>query len=197
MRKKALGALTALMIAGLTTTANGDGIVKVSIGGEVLGVDLPASTVRSVQEVVSKMGGFSVYDKEAGKLSVEKPDVNILIVEAIQKTAKGDIVFSNPIEGWLDKDIPRNFGVFVEVDNAPPSKELTLKLVLVGPDGKIVDAKDPRKFDTSNKRSFYISQPFISTKLDQYGTYKVQLFMKRDEVSPFVIVGENRFTVGR
>ncbi|UFJ41856.1 hypothetical protein LOK74_04960 [Brevibacillus humidisoli] len=198
MRKQMLVALTTLMMVGLATTANGDGIVKVSIGSEQLGVELPASSARSVQEVVSKMGGFSTYDEKSGKLSVVKPDVNILLVEAIQRTAKGDIVFSNPIEGWLDKDIPRNFGVFVEVDNAPATEELTLKLVLVGPDGEVVDAKEkPRKFDTSKVTSFFLSDVFLSTKLEQYGTYKVQVLMKRDEVSPFVVVGENRFTVGR
>lgn len=198
MRKKTVAALTALMIAGVATTANGDGKLHVTLNSQQLSVELPAATAHAVQEVVNKMGGFSRYDEKAGQLSVVKPDVNIVLVEGIQKTARGDIVFSNPIKGWLDKDIPRNFGVFVEVDNAPVSKELAMKLVLVGPDGKVVEAKErPRIFDTSKVTSFYLSDVFLSTKLTQYGTYRVQVLMKRDEASPYVVVGENRFKVGR
>lgn len=198
MRKKTLAVLAALMIAGVATTVNGDGNLNVTLNGQQLAVELPASSARSVQEVVHKMGGFSAYDQNTGQLSVIKPNVNIVLVEAIQKTARGDIVFSNPIKGWLDKDIPRNFGVFVEVDNAPSSKELAMKLSLIGPDGRVVEEKErPRIFDTSKTTSFYLSDVFLSTKLEQYGTYKVQVLMKRDETSPFVVVGENRFKVGR
>lgn len=197
MRKKTLAVLAALMIAGVATTANGDGNLNVTFNSQPLAVELPASTVSSVQEVVHKMGGFSAYDEKTGQLSVVKPNVNVVLVEAIQKTAKGGIVFSNPIKGWLDKDIPRNIGVFVEVDNAPSTKELAMKLSLIAPDGKVVVEKGPRMFDTSKVTSFYLSDVFFSTKLDQYGTYKVQVLMKRDESSSYIVVGENRFKIGR
>jgi hypothetical protein len=104
---------------------------------------------------------------------------------------------SNPVKNWTDKDVPRSFGVFVEIDNAPVSKELVLKVVLVGPNGKVITSGDQRTFSTRSETSFYFSEPFISTKLDQYGTYKVQVLMKRDKNSAFVKVGENTFTVGR
>ncbi|WP_019120781.1 hypothetical protein [Brevibacillus massiliensis] len=196
MKKKVIPILMALMIAGVSTAANGDGIVKVSVGGEQVGVELGASSVSSVQEIVDRLGAFSNYDRDSGKLEVEKPAVNVLVLEGVQKRSR-DVILSNPVKNWTDKDVPRSFGVFVEIDNAPVSKELVLKVVLVGPNGKVITSGDQRTFSTRSETSFYFSEPFISTKLDQYGTYKVQVLMKRDKNSAFVKVGENTFTVGR
>ncbi|MFM1654759.1 hypothetical protein ACI7RC_22065 [Brevibacillus sp. B_LB10_24] len=196
MKKKVIPILMALMIAGVSTAANGDGIVKVSVGGEQVGVELGASSVSSVQEIVDRLGAFSNYDVDSGKLEVEKPAVNVLVLEGVQKRSR-DVILSNPVKNFTDKDVPRSFGVFVEVDNAPVSKELVLKVVLVGPNGKVVAGGDERTFSTRSETSFYFSEPFISTKLDQYGTYKVQVLMKRDKNSAYVKVGENTFTVGR
>lgn len=197
MKKRWITALATLMVAGVATTALGEGILKISIDSEKVGAELPASSASAVQTLVEKMGGFSTYDSETGKLVVEKPNVNMLVLEGIQQYRNKDLVFTNPIKGWLDKDIPRSFGVFVEVDNAPVSNELILEVRLVGPNGRVIDAGKERTFSTRSSRSFYFSQPFISTKLDQYGIYKVQLWMKRDKRSPYTLVGENRFTVGR
>ncbi len=197
MKKIALMALTTLMIAGVSSTAIGDGSVDVTIDKIRTGVEVPASSVGSVQDIVEKMGGFTYYDKKSGKLTVEKPEVNLLILEGIQQYRNKDIVFSNPIKGWTDKDIPRSFGVFAEIDNAPVSKELKCKVVLIGPNGKEVDSGKEHTFSTKYGTSFYFSEPFISTKLGFYGTYKVQLLMKRSKDEPYAVVGENSFTVGR
>lgn len=197
MKKKAMTVLAALMITGVTTTAIGDGSVDVTIDNARTKVDLPASSVDSVQDLVESLGAFTDYDKKSGKLNVEKPEVNLLVLEGIQQTRNKALVFSNPIKGWSDKDIPRSFAVFVEVDNAPVSKDLICKVVLVAPNGKVVDSGKELTFSTKNGTSFYFSEPFISTKLEYYGTYKVQLQMKRTKSDDFTVVGENTFVVGR
>ncbi|MGD8189960.1 hypothetical protein ACQCN2_08255 [Brevibacillus ginsengisoli] len=197
MKKLALMALTSLMIVGVSTTALGDGSLDVLVDKTRTHVELPASSVESVQDLVDKMGGFTSYDKKSGKLIVETPRVNMLVLEGIQQVRNKGLVFTNPIKGWTDKDIPRSFGVFVEVDDAPVSKELECQVVLIAPNGKELDSGKQQKFSTINGNSFFFSEPFISTKLPYYGTYKVQLKMRRSDKDPYTIVGENSFTVGR
>ncbi|MGE5704031.1 MAG: hypothetical protein ACM32O_16025 [Clostridia bacterium] len=197
MKKAAIVAFATMIVAGAATQAFGDGNLKISIDGNKLDKGFAASEVQSVKELVNGLGGLSVYDKKSGKIQVEKPDVNVMILEGIQQYKNKNIVFSNPIQGYGDKDVPRSFNVFVDVDNAPVSKELKVRLVLVGPDGNIVDKGKEWTYSTKNANSFYFSEPFISTKLEQYGTYTIQVRMKTELYNEYVVVGENSFTVGR
>jgi hypothetical protein len=198
MKKITSSVAAFFILLGLSTAAIGDGNVKVFLGDEPIGVSLPASVVSEVQEIVQEMGGFSSFNRDAGKFKIERPLVNMLILEGIQQTKSKDIVFTNPIKGFVDRNVPRDFGVFVEVDEAIPSKELTVKVVIVAPNGKIAASGRERTFSTTETQdSFFFSEPFISTKLDQFGTYKVQVLMKRGKNSPYVVVEENTFTVGR
>jgi hypothetical protein len=197
MKKAWLSALLLLTVAGVGSTALGEGAMRVYLGGERIVDSLPASTTASMQKLVKRMGGFAEYDQRSGKLEIVKPNVNILVLEGIQQSRNKNIIFSNPIKGYSDKDVPRTFNVFVEVDDAPVTRDLRLRLVLVGPDGKEVDRGKEWKYSTLNANSFYFSEPFVSTKLEMYGTYKVQLQMKPEKSNEFVTVGENSFTVGR
>ncbi|MGG4497210.1 hypothetical protein [Brevibacillus reuszeri] len=198
MKKAWLSALLALTVAGVgTATALGEGAMRVLLGGEQVGTNMPASNAESVEEIVNKMGGFVEYDQQTGKMEIVKPTVNLLIVEGIQQTRNKNVVFSNPVKGYSDKNIPRTFNVFVEVDEAPVAKDLRMQLVLIAPDGKEVDKGKEWKYSTQNANSFYFSEPFVSTKLESYGTYKVQVQMKTDKFKSYVVVGENSFTVGR
>jgi hypothetical protein len=197
MKKAWLSALLLLTVAGVGSTALGEGAMRVYLGGERIVDSLPASTTGSMQKLVKRMGGFAEYDQRSGKLEIVKPNVNILVLEGIQQSRNKNIIFSNPIKGYSDKDVPRTFNVFVEVDDAPVTKDLRLRLVLIGPDGKEVDRGKEWKYSTQNANSFYFSEPFVSTKLEMYGTYKVQLQMKPEKSNEFVTVGENSFTVGR
>ena len=198
MKKAWLSALLALTVAGVgTATALGEGVMHIFLSGEQVGSNMPASNAESVEEIVNKMGGFALYDQQTGKMEIVKPTVNLLIVEGIQQTRNKNVVFSNPVKGYSDKNIPRTFNVFVEVDDAPVAKDLRLQLVLIAPDGKEVDKGKEWKYSTQNANSFYFSEPFVSTKLDSYGTYKIQVQMKSDKFKSYVVVGENSFTVGR
>ncbi len=156
-----------------------------------------ASKADSVESLVNKLGGFVDYDQKTGKLQVVKPNVNIIVLEGIQQTRNKTIVFSNPIKGYSDKNVPRTFNVFVEVDEAPVAKDLRIQLVLIGPDGKEVSRGKELKYSTQNANSFYFAEPFVSTKLEDYGNYKVQVQMKSEKFPTYVVVGENTFTVGR
>lgn len=199
MRKAAIVAFATMVmaVAGTTSTAIGDGSLKISLNGSKMDTDFATSDVQSVQQLATSMGGLSVYDKKTGKLQVEKPKVNVLLLEGVQQYKNKNIVFTNPIQGYGDKDVPRSFNAFVEVDNAPISNELKVRLVLVGPDGNTVDRGKEWTYSTKNGNSFYFSEPFISTKLDQYGTYTLQVRMKTEKYEDYVVVGENSFTVGR
>lgn len=198
MKKAWLSALLALTVAGVgTATALGEGAINVFLSGERVGNNLPASNAESVEELVNKMGGFVEYDQQSGKMDIVKPSVNLLIVEGIQQTRNKSVVFSNPVKGYSDKNVPRTFNVFVEVDDAPVAKDLRMQLVLIAPDGKEVDKGKEWKYSTQNANSFYFSEPFVSTKLESYGTYKIQVQMKSDKFKSYVVVGENSFTVGR
>lgn len=196
MKKVWMTALMTLMIAGAATTAIGEGQIRISMGSERIDTKVPASESSSVEEIVNKLGGFTSYDAKTGKLTVEKPKVNILILEGIQQVKGKNIVFSNPIKSYNDRDVPRTFGVFVEVDGAPQAKQLKMQLALIAPNGKEVEDREVT-YSTKSGTSFYFSEPFVQTKLTQYGTYKVQLKMKSEKYSDYVIVGENSFTVGR
>jgi len=180
-----------------TATALGEGAITVFLSGERVGSNLPSSNAESVEELVNKMGGFVEYDQQSGKMDIVKPNVNLLIVEGIQQTRNKSVVFSNPVKGYSDKNVPRTFNVFVEVDDAPVAKDLRMQLVLIAPDGKEVDKGKEWKYSTQNANSFYFSEPFVSTKLESYGTYKIQVQMKSDKFKSYVVVGENSFTVGR
>lgn len=199
MRKAAIVAFATMVmaIAGTASTAIGDGSVKVVVNGDVVGNEFAASDSDSLQQVVGTMGGLSAYDKKTGKIAVVKPKVNVLLLEGVQQYKNKNIVFTNPIQGYGDKDVPRSFNAFVEIDNAPVSSELKVQLVLVGPDGKTVDKGKEWTYSTKNGTSFYFSEPFISTKLEQYGTYILQVCMKTEKYDGYVVVGENSFTVGR
>ncbi|WP_103107740.1 hypothetical protein [Brevibacillus reuszeri] len=198
MKKAWLSALLALTVAGVgTATALGEGAMHIFLSGEQVGSNMPASNAESVEDIVNKMGGFALYDQQTGKMEIVKPTVNLLIVEGIQQTRNKNVVFSNPVKGYSDKNIPRTFNVFVEVDDAPVAKDLRMQLVLIAPDGKEVDKGKEWKYSTQNANSFYFSEPFVSTKLDSYGTYKIQVQMKSDKFKSYVVVGENSFTVGR
>jgi len=198
MKKAWLSALLALTVAGVgTATALGEGAMHIFLSGEQVGSNMPASNAESVEEIVNKMGGFALYDQQTGKMEIVKPTVNLLIVEGIQQTRNKNVVFSNPVKGYSDKNIPRTFNVFVEVDDAPVAKDLRMQLVLIAPDGKEVDKGKEWKYSTQNANSFYFSEPFVSTKLESYGTYKIQVQMKSDKFKSYVVVGENSFTVGR
>ena len=198
MKKAWLSALLALTVAGVgTATALGEGVMHIFLSGEQIGSNMPASNAESVEEIVNKMGGFALYDQQTGKMEIVKPTVNLLIVEGIQQTRNKNVVFSNPVKGYSDKNIPRTFNVFVEVDDAPVAKDLRMQLVLIAPDGKEVDKGKEWKYSTQNANSFYFSEPFVSTKLESYGTYKIQVQMKSDKFKSYVVVGENSFTVGR
>jgi hypothetical protein len=197
MKKRWMTALMTLAIAGVATTAIGEGQLKIFMNGERFETSVPASEASSVKALVKQLGGFTDYDKKSGKMTVVKPNVNILILEGIQQYKNKSIVFSNPIKNYTDKDVPRSFGVFVEVDEAPAARELKMKLVLIGPNGKEVDEGKEFTYSTKNGTSFYFSEPFISTKLREFGTYKVQLLMKSEKFNEYVVVGENSFTVGR
>jgi hypothetical protein len=197
MKKKWLSALLMLAVAGAGTTAIGEGVIRISIDGERVVSNVGASNAESVEELVHKLGGFTSYDRKSGKLQVEKPQVNILVLEGTQQMRNKNVVLSNPIKGYSDKDIPRTFNVFVEVDEAPVARELKMRLVLMGPDGKEVDHGKDWTYSTKSGTSFYFSEPFVSAKFREYGTYKVQLRMKSEKYSDYVVVGENSFTVGR
>ncbi|WP_289139070.1 hypothetical protein [uncultured Brevibacillus sp.] len=198
MKKAWLSALLALTVAGVgTATALGEGAMHIFLSGDQVGSNMPASNAESVEDIVNKMGGFVEYDQQTGKMEIVKPTVNLLIVEGIQQTRNKNVVFSNPVKGYSDKNIPRTFNVFVEVDDAPVAKDLRMQLVLIAPDGKEVDKGKEWKYSTQNANSFYFSEPFVSTKLDSYGTYKIQVQMKSDKFKSYVVVGENSFTVGR
>lgn len=199
MKKAWLSALLALTVAaGVgSTTALGEGAMRVFFGAETVASEMPASKAESVESIVNKLGGFADYDQQSGKLQVIKPNVNIIVVEGIQQTRNKNVVFSNPVKGYSDKNVPRTFNVFVEVDDAPVAKDLRMQLVLVGPDGKEVSKGKEWKYSTQNANSFYFSEPFVSTKLEAYGTYKVQVQMKSEKFTTYVTVGENTFTVGR
>ncbi|MGF9908328.1 hypothetical protein [Brevibacillus fortis] len=199
MKKAWLSALLALTVAaGVgSTTALGEGAMRVFFGTETVASEMPASKAESVESIVNKLGGFADYDQQSGKLQVIKPNVNIIVVEGIQQTRNKNVVFSNPVKGYSDKNVPRTFNVFVEVDDAPVAKDLRMQLVLIGPDGKEVSKGKEWKYSTQNANSFYFSEPFVSTKLEAYGTYKVQVQMKSEKFTSYVTVGENTFTVGR
>ncbi|GEB33138.1 MULTISPECIES: hypothetical protein [Brevibacillus] len=198
MKKAWLSALLALTVAGVgTTAALGEGALRVFVGSETIASDMPASKADSVESLVNKLGGFVDYDQKTGKLQVVKPNVNIIVLEGIQQTRNKTIVFSNPIKGYSDKNVPRTFNVFVEVDEAPVAKDLRIQLVLIGPDGKEVSRGKELKYSTQNANSFYFAEPFVSTKLEDYGNYKVQVQMKSEKFPTYVVVGENTFTVGR
>ncbi|GEC90102.1 MULTISPECIES: hypothetical protein [Brevibacillus] len=199
MKKAWLSALLALTVAaGVgSTTALGEGAMRVFFGAETVASEMPASKAESVESIVNKLGGFTDYDQQSGKLQVIKPNVNIIVVEGIQQTRNKNVVFSNPVKGYSDKNVPRTFNVFVEVDDAPVAKDLRMQLVLIGPDGKEVSKGKEWKYSTQNANSFYFSEPFVSTKLEAYGTYKVQVQMKSEKFTSYVTVGENTFTVGR
>ncbi|MGN7470094.1 hypothetical protein [Brevibacillus sp. SAFN-007a] len=198
MKKAWLSALLALTVAGVgSAAALGEGALRVLMGTESIANDLPASRADSVEALVNKLGGFVDYDQRTGKLQVVKPNVNIIVIEGIQQTRNKNIVFSNPVKGYSDKNVPRTFNVFVEVDEAPVAKDLRMQLVLIGPDGKEVTKGKEWKYSTQNANSFYFSEPFVSTKLGAYGDYKVQVQMKSEKFTSYVVVGENTFTVGR
>ncbi|MFG0212879.1 hypothetical protein ACFU8X_07230 [Brevibacillus porteri] len=199
MKKAWLSALLALTVAaGVgSTTALGEGAMRVFFGAETVASEMPASKAESIESIVNKLGGFADYDQQSGKLQVIKPNVNIIVVEGIQQTRNKNVVFSNPVKGYSDKNVPRTFNVFVEVDDAPVAKDLRMQLVLIGPDGKEVSKGKEWKYSTQNANSFYFSEPFVSTKLETYGTYKVQVQMKSEKFTSYVAVGENTFTVGR
>jgi hypothetical protein len=197
MKKAWLSALLMLAVAGAGTTALGEGMMRISLGNERIEANVPASNAGSVQALVNKLGGFTEYDRKSGKLQIVKPNVNILVLEGIQQIRNKNVVFSNPIKGYTDKDIPRTFNVFVEVDEAPVARELKMRLVLIGPNGKEVDRGKEWTYSTRGGTSFYFSEPFVSTKFTEYGTYKVQLKMKSEKFDEYVVVGENSFTVGR
>jgi hypothetical protein len=197
MKKTWLSALMMVTLVGAGTSALGEGTVKISVDGERVNAEVPASNAESVQELVNKLGGFTSYDPKSGRLQVEKPSVNILVLEGTQQIRNRNVVLSNPIKGYSDKAIPRTFNVFVEVDEAPVARELKMRLVLIGPDGKEVDHGKDWTYSTKSGTSFYFSEPFVSTKFRQYGSYKVQLRMKSEKYSDYVVVGENSFTVGR
>lgn len=198
MKKVWLSALMVLAVAGVgSSTAVGEGEMRVFLGGERVANNLPASSAEPVEDVINRMGGFVDYDDRTGKMEIIKPNVNILVLEGIQQTRSKTVVFSNPIKGYSDKDVPRTFNVFVEVDEAPIAKDLKIRVELIAPDGKKVDQGKEWKYSTQNANSFYFSEPFVSTKLDKYGTYKVQVHMKYEKSKDYILVGENTFTVGR
>ena len=198
MKKVWLSAMAvAAAVAGLGSTALGEEALRVFLNGDRINVNMPASTSKSVEEIINGMGGFADYNKSSGKMEIVKPNVNILVLEGIQQTRNKTIVFSNPISGYTDKDVPRTFNVFVEVDEAPVTRDLEIRLVLIDPDGRTVEKGKEWKFSTQKANSFYFSEPFVSTKLEKYGTYTVQVQMKYDKQRNFVTVGENSFTVGR
>ncbi|HZG14727.1 MAG TPA: hypothetical protein VE710_06855 [Candidatus Bathyarchaeia archaeon] len=196
MKKVWMTTLMTMMIAGVATTAIGEGQIRIWMGKDRIETNVPASESSSVEKIVHSLGAFTNYDEKTGKLSVEKPKVNILILEGIQQVKGKNIVFSNPIKSYNDREVPRTFGVFVEVDGAPEAKQLKMELALIDPDGKEVEDKEVT-YSTKSGSSFYFSQPFVSTKLSKYGTYKVQLKMKTEKYKDYVVVGENSFTVGR
>lgn len=197
MKKAWLSALMVLSVAALGSTALGEGAMRVFLSGERIVSSMPASNANSVEDVVNRLGGFVDYDKSSGKLDIVKPNVNVLVLEGIQQTRNKTVVFSNPIKGYSDKGVPRTFNAFVEVDEAPAAKDLRIQLVLIAPDGKVVERGKEWKYSTQNANSFYFSEPFVSTKLEKYGTYKVQVQMKTEKFKDYVVVGENTFTVGR
>ncbi|MDF2681079.1 MAG: hypothetical protein K0R47_2269 [Brevibacillus sp.] len=198
MKKAWLSALLALtVVAGVGSTALGEGSMRVFLGGERIVNSMGSSNANSVEDLVNKMGGFVDFDQNSGKLEIIRPNVNILVLEGIQQTRNKTVVFSNPIKGYSDKNIPRTFNVFVEVDEAPVAKDLRMQLVLISPEGKEVDKGKEWKYSTQNANSFYFSEPFVSTKLESYGTYKIQARMKSEHFKSYVVVGENTFTVGR
>ncbi len=198
MKKAWLSALLATaVVAGVGSTALGEGAMRVFLGGERVVSSMGASNANSVEDLVNKMGGFVEYDQNSGKLEIIKPNVNILVLEGIQQTRNKTVVFSNPIKGYSDKNVPRTFNVFVEVDEAPVAKDLRMQLVLISPEGKEIDKGKEWKYSTEKANSFYFSEPFVSTKLGSYGTYKIQVRMKSEQFKSYVVVGENTFTVGR
>lgn len=198
MKKAWLSALLSLtVVAGVGSTALGEGSMRVFMGGERIVNSMGSSNANSVEDLVNKMGGFANYDQGSGKMEIIKPNVNILVLEGIQQTRNKTIVFSNPIKGYSDKNVPRTFNAFVEVDNAPVAKDLRMQLVLISPEGKEVDKGKEWKYSTQNANSFYFSEPFVSTKLETYGTYTIQVRMKTEQFKSYIVVGENTFTVGR
>lgn len=197
MKKVWVTALMTVLIAGVATTAIGEGQLRIQIGKDRVNTQMSASDSKTVTDLVEKMGGFVDYNSKTGEVEVIKPNVNLMILEGIQQVKGKNIVFSNPITSYSSKDVPRTFGVFVEVDNAPEDDELKMQIVLIGPNGKEVEGSKVLNYNTKKGTSFYFSEPFVSTKLSQYGEYKVQLRMKSDKFNDYVVVGENTFTVGR
>jgi hypothetical protein len=197
MKKRWITGLLTFMIAGVATTALGDSLLKITIDGKRISADISAAEANGVIDLVNKLGGFVDYNRKSGEFEVEKPEVNILVLEGAQQFKNKDVVLSNPIRSYSDKGVPRTFNVFVEVDNAPVSDDLKLQVVLIGPNGKVVEDGKVKPYNTKKGTSFYFSEPFISTKLEDYGTYKVQVKMKTDNYDSYVVVGENSFTVGR
>ncbi|GAA4715247.1 hypothetical protein [Brevibacillus fulvus] len=197
MKKRWITAVLTLSMLGFGSVALGDSVLKIYVNGDKIDSDISASDSKTIQKLAEKLGAFSNLDKSDSQLEIEKPKVNLLVLEGIQQLKNKNILFTNPIQGYRDKNIPRTFNVFVDIDNAPVTDDLKIQLVLIGPNGKEVEDGKVMKFSTKKGTSFYFSYPFISTKLGDYGTYKIQAKMKTDDYEDFVVVGENTITVGK
>ncbi|WP_232698322.1 hypothetical protein [Brevibacillus daliensis] len=197
MKKKWIVGLASVLVLSSATVAFGEAAVRLYLNGERNSkINVAGTQIEAAQELATSLGAFASYDKETGKLFIEKPNVNIMVLEGIQQLKNKDILLSNPVTGWLEKDIPRNFGVFVEVDNITDSKEMMVKINILGPDNQVVDASKERSYSVRDG-GFYFSQPFVSTKLSKIGTYRVQVVMKNEKNDEWIVVGENTFTVGK
>ncbi|AIG27867.1 hypothetical protein GOP56_09870 [Brevibacillus sp. 7WMA2] len=197
MKKKWIAGLATVIVAATATTAWGDTSIRTYFNGERnTKIEVTASTLDMTQELITSLGGFATYDRETGKLFIDKPNVNIMVLEGVQQNKNNDIVLTNPVTGFLEKNIPRNFGVYVEVDNIIDAKDMSVKVNIIGPDGNVVDSSKEKSYSVRDG-GFFFSQPFVSTKLKKNGTYKVQLTMKKEKDANMIVVGENSFTVGR
>lgn len=151
------------------------------------------TTVVPLRAIAKEMGGFISYSD--GVVRVVKPHVNVTVSQVIKQNSDKEYLIEKPFT-TVAKGQTATFSVFVDVDNAPVSDEVTFKLMITDENGAEVAGKTPTVYSTlRNGTSFMTTYVVPNLTFGTNHSYYSVKFLMKTPYSDYVTVGQNTISI--
>ncbi|SDT41162.1 Copper amine oxidase N-terminal domain-containing protein [Paenibacillaceae bacterium GAS479] len=147
-------------------------------GGELSegGVMSDGKSYLPLRQLASQMQALVVWDEDAKKATITKPNVHMFLFKTDKSTF-----------GGVDAGKKVNFSVFAQVDTLT-SEINSFKISIIDPSGKeTLIQQDTMK---SRKDNFWFLTEEIKYSFDSPGTYSVRFFMRLSASDEWSVVSE-------
>ncbi len=161
--------------------------IRVAVNGKELnnlavpGFVVDGKTVLPLRDVADSLGAAVIWDSNTQTVNLIKPNVHLLVAEAVNKDYSVKRVF-----GKVQKGKSLDFSVFTQVDDLSGDVS-KVKIQVVDPFGTVADSFEQKLTDVGD--AFWLVRPF-EVKFSYAGDYKVQFYLQMDKDDDYTLFAE-------